>query len=80
MAAKRKALKRRGATKKATGEGEPFQHTELISIPGWYRACVRGSWYQVRRKPTQVFNIRNHSFFESEFGIVQFVIYEVVFI
>jgi hypothetical protein len=51
MAAKKKALNRRGAATKKVTEGEPFQHTELISVPGWYRACVRGSWYQVRREP-----------------------------
>jgi len=28
-------------------EGEPFQKTVQVIAPGWYRACVVGSWYQI---------------------------------
>jgi hypothetical protein len=28
-------------------EGEPFQKTLKAKAAGWYRACVRGTWYQV---------------------------------
>ena len=29
-------------------EGEPHHKTVQVVAPGWYRACVVGSWYQVR--------------------------------
>jgi len=28
-------------------EGEPYQITQTARVGGWYRACVRASWYQV---------------------------------
>mmetsp|Transcript_22562 Transcript_22562/g.27840 ORF Transcript_22562/g.27840 Transcript_22562/m.27840 type:complete len:324 (-) Transcript_22562:123-1094(-) len=28
-------------------EGEPWETTIKIVSPGWYRACVTGSWYQI---------------------------------
>lgn len=28
--------------------GEPFQTTIKAKSAGWYRACVRGTWYQVQ--------------------------------
>jgi emp24/gp25L/p24 family/GOLD len=32
---------------KVRQEGEPFQKTVQVPAKGWYRFCVRGSWYQV---------------------------------
>ena len=34
--------------RKVRDEGEPFQRTLKAKADGWYRACVRGTWYQVR--------------------------------
>jgi len=28
-------------------EGEPWHKTIQVIVPGWYRACVVGSWYQI---------------------------------
>ena len=28
-------------------EGEPFNKTIQVIVPGWYRACAVGSWYQI---------------------------------
>lgn len=33
---------------KIRSAGEPFQKTIQAKSAGWYRACVRGTWYQVR--------------------------------
>ena len=32
---------------KIRSAGEPFQTTIRAKSAGWYRACVRGTWYQV---------------------------------
>ena len=34
--------------KKIRSAGEPFQTTTQAKSAGWFRACVRGTWYQVR--------------------------------
>lgn len=34
---------------KIRSAGEPFQTTIQAKSAGWYRACVRGTWYQVRK-------------------------------
>jgi hypothetical protein len=33
---------------KVRSAGEPYQVTMQAKSAGWYRACVRGTWYQVR--------------------------------
>ncbi len=38
-------------------EGKPFQHTVEVKQGGWYRYCVKGTWYQVR---SRVGNIKNY--------------------
>lgn len=35
--------------KKIRSVGEPYQVTMQAKAAGWYRACVRGTWYQVRK-------------------------------
>lgn len=35
--------------KKVRSVGEPYQVTMQAKAAGWYRACVRGTWYQVRK-------------------------------
>lgn len=32
---------------KVRAEGEPWQYTVKAPVAGWYRYCVRGTWYQV---------------------------------
>lgn len=39
---------RQETQKNVRDEGEPFQRTLKAKADGWYRACVRGTWYQVR--------------------------------
>ena len=42
---KRRAEKIRRHNRASEGEG--MQQTHKVEVAGWYRACVRGSWYQV---------------------------------
>jgi hypothetical protein len=35
---------------KIRSAGEPYQVTMQARSAGWYRTCVRGTWYQVRTK------------------------------
>ena len=39
--------KRKARLAKVRDEGEPFQKTVKASDAGWYRMCLRGTWYQV---------------------------------
>uniref|UniRef100_A0A7S1ZGG6 GOLD domain-containing protein n=1 Tax=Trieres chinensis TaxID=1514140 RepID=A0A7S1ZGG6_TRICV len=43
----RKKKKEERAKRARPTEGEPFQKTFKATKSGWYRACVRGSWYQI---------------------------------
>ena len=46
---KRKREKmREDIARKVRDEGEPAQRTLKAKAEGWYRACVKGTWYQVR--------------------------------
>ena len=42
---KRRAEKIRRHNRASEGEG--MQKTHEVEVAGWYRACVRGSWYQI---------------------------------
>jgi hypothetical protein len=46
-AKKRREAAREETHRKVRDEGEPFQKTLKAKAAGWYRACVRGTWYQV---------------------------------
>lgn len=47
-ARKQREQKRREETQRnVRSSGEPFQTTIQAKSAGWYRACVRGTWYQV---------------------------------
>jgi hypothetical protein len=48
-ARKRREQIREETHKKVREEGEPFEATFKAESPGWYRACVKGTWYQVRK-------------------------------
>lgn len=46
--------------RKVREEGEAFQKTMIVELAGWYRFCVKATWYQV----TAEMDLRK----ESEFG------------
>eukprot|EP00540_Astrosyne_radiata_P021257 CAMPEP_0116837320 /NCGR_PEP_ID=MMETSP0418-20121206/8586_1 /TAXON_ID=1158023 /ORGANISM="Astrosyne radiata, Strain 13vi08-1A" /LENGTH=315 /DNA_ID=CAMNT_0004467187 /DNA_START=92 /DNA_END=1036 /DNA_ORIENTATION=- len=45
-ARRRREVQKRQLEKKIRDEGEPFQRTMQVHADGWYRLCLRGSWYQ----------------------------------
>lgn len=59
-------------------EGEPFHKTIQVIVPGWYRACVVGSWYQISaeiqfRKSSElgIDNKTSHVTTYEEFSILE---------
>lgn len=46
-ARRRREAQRKSKLAKMRDEGEPFQKTYVAQASGWYRMCVRGTWYQV---------------------------------
>lgn len=44
----REQQRQEATQQKIRSAGEPFQTTIKAKSAGWYRACVRGTWYQVR--------------------------------
>jgi hypothetical protein len=43
----REQARQEATQQKIRSAGEPFQTTIQAKSAGWYRACVRGTWYQV---------------------------------
>lgn len=67
-ARQKRERQRREREKDVRSEGEPFQKTLQAKAPGWYRLCVRGTWYQVSVSfscNSRVASKKSHSVFLS---------------
>ena len=78
MEERKKRFEKRRAEKirrhNRASEGEGMQQTHKVEVAGWYRACVRGSWYQVSSSICRdIFPM--HATYLSYFDLIDFLLH-----